>query len=75
MTPLENGGIGKLDYPLLSDLSQDMSKAYNCLITEGGDKGVSLRATYIINTEGELCCYAMNQLPIGRSVDEVLRLV
>jgi len=55
--PLDQGGIGPLKFPLLSDLSHDIGKAYNCLITDGDDKGVHLRATYIINPEGELCCY------------------
>ena len=57
MTKLEDGGIGPLKFPLLSDLSKDISKAYNCLITSGEDAGVTLRATYIISPEGELCCY------------------
>jgi len=49
MTPLEDGGIGELDFPLLSDLTKKVSKAYNCLITKGEDEGVALRATYIID--------------------------
>jgi len=58
MTSLDKGGIGKLKFPLLSDLSHDISKAYNCLITSGEDKGATLRATYIIDPEGTLCCFS-----------------
>jgi len=75
MTKLEDGGIGTLAFPLLSDLTKNISKAYNCLITEGQDAGVSLRATYIIDPKGILCHYSQNQLSVGRSVDEIFRLV
>jgi alkyl hydroperoxide reductase subunit AhpC len=54
MTPLEDGGIGELDFPLLSDLTKNVARAYNCLIPEAG---VALRATYIIDPEGVLRCY------------------
>merc|ERR1712113_1246047 len=74
-TPLEEGGIGPLKFPLLSDLSHDIGKAYNCLIQSGDDAGVHLRATYIINPEGMLCCYQQNMLPIGRNVADIFRLV
>jgi len=57
MTPLEDGGIGELDFPLLSDITKNVAKAYNCLITKGEDEGVALRATYIIDPLGILRCY------------------
>ncbi len=60
MTPMEDGGIGPLKFPLLSDLNHDISKAYECLITSGDDKGVALRATYVISPEGTLLCYSKN---------------
>ncbi len=75
MTKLEDGGIGELDFPLLSDLTKNISKAYNCLITEGNDAGVALRATYIIDPKGNLCHYSQSQLAVGRSVDNIFRLV
>jgi len=60
MTPLEKGGIGPLKFPLLSDLSHEISSAYGCLIKSGDDKGVALRATYVIDPCGNLLCYSMN---------------
>ena len=58
--------------PLLSDLSQDISRAYGCRVDNGG---MSLRATYIIDDKGVLRHLAMNDLPVGRNVDEYIRLV
>ena len=76
MTSLEDGGIGPLKFPLLSDLSHDIGKAYNCLITEGDDKGVALRATFIIDPDGILCHISENQLGVGRDIDQkIIKLV
>ena len=75
MTPMDQGGIGPLKFPLLSDLNHEISTAYNCLIKSGGDKGVALRATYIIDPTGTLCCFSQNQLPVGRNINEIFRLV
>lgn len=61
--------------PLLSDINKEVSRVYKCLIQEGEDRGVALRATFIIDTNGVLRHMSYNDLPIGRNVDEVLRLV
>eukprot|EP00823_Brevimastigomonas_motovehiculus_P002658 TRINITY_DN15_c0_g3_i1.p1 TRINITY_DN15_c0_g3~~TRINITY_DN15_c0_g3_i1.p1 ORF type:complete len:208 (-),score=26.36 TRINITY_DN15_c0_g3_i1:159-782(-) len=71
-TPREKGGLGKLSIPLLSDLTRKISKDYDCLLE---DKGHSCRATYIIDKQGILRHISMNDPPVGRSVDEVYRLV
>jgi len=74
-TPLEKGGLVDLDFPLLSDISKDITKAYQSLIEHGGDKGIALRSTFIIDTNGILRQMSFNDLPVGRNVEEVLRLV
>ena len=45
------GGIGSIKYPLLADINKEIARAYNCLIEEGEDRGVALRATFIIDPE------------------------
>ena len=71
----KKGGLGEMAIPMLSDLSQDISKDYGCLIEDGGDKGVSFRATYIIDDKGILRHMSINDLPVGRNADEFIRLV
>ena len=53
-TPLERGGLGNIKIPLLADINKEISTAYNCLITKGEARGVALRATFIIDTNGVL---------------------
>uniref|UniRef100_A0A0K8TNN6 thioredoxin-dependent peroxiredoxin n=1 Tax=Tabanus bromius TaxID=304241 RepID=A0A0K8TNN6_TABBR len=68
----KNGGVGKLAYPLLADLTKNISRDYDVLLE---DAGISLRGTFIIDKEGILRQYSINDLPVGRSVDEALRLI
>lgn len=71
-TPRTEGGLGKLDIPLLSDLTHAISKDYGVYLEENGH---TLRGLFIIDPEGTLRQITMNDLPVGRSVDETLRLV
>jgi alkyl hydroperoxide reductase subunit AhpC len=64
--------LGVLKHPLLSDMTHDVSDAYGCLIAE---KGITLRATFIIDPEGILRYACYNDLDVGRSVDETLRVL
>ena len=64
-----------MQIPMLSDLSKKISKDYRCLIEEGEDAGVAMRATYIIDDKGILRQKTINDLPVGRNIDEILRLV
>ena len=64
-----------MNIPMLSDLNHQISRDYNCLIEDGNDAGVAMRATYIIDTKGVLRHMAINDLPVGRSADEYIRLV
>ena len=60
----------------MEDISKDICKAYGCLIQNGDNKGVAYRATYIINPDGILVQYSLNQLSVGRNIDnEIFRLV
>merc|ERR1719148_538570 len=65
------GGIGQLDIPLLADVSRSVSKKYGVLL----DAGHSCRGTFIIDPKGVMRHMSMNDPPVGRNVDEVLRLV
>ena len=74
-TPLEKGGLRELKFPLLGDVSKDIAKAYWTLIETGNDKGVTLRSTFIIDRKGTLRHITYSDLPVGRNVDEIVRLV
>merc|ERR1712038_1419000 len=71
-TPRKEGGLGRLDIPLLSDLTHSISKDYGVYLE---DNGHTLRGLFIIDDRGILRQITMNDLPVGRSVDETLRLV
>ncbi|RZC33840.1 peroxiredoxin-2 [Asbolus verrucosus] len=71
-TPKKEGGLGDVKIPLLSDLNHSISKAYGVFLE---DLGHTLRGLFIIDTKGVLRQITMNDLPVGRSVDETLRLV
>nr|YP_009395809.1 2-Cys peroxiredoxin [Herposiphonia versicolor]ARW64789.1 2-Cys peroxiredoxin [Herposiphonia versicolor] len=65
----ESGGVGDLRYPLVSDLSKEISLSFNIL----NDEGKSLRGLFIIDPEGFIQHYLVNSLDVGRNVDETLR--
>ncbi|XP_039261108.1 peroxiredoxin-2-like [Styela clava] len=71
-TARREGGLGKINFPLLSDLTHKISRDYGVLLE---DLGHTLRGLFIIDTQGTLRQITMNDLPVGRSVDETLRLV
>lgn len=64
--------MGDFNYPLLSDMTKDVSWKYNVLLEE---QGISLRGAFIIDPDGVLQCYMVNHLSVGRNVDELLRLL
>jgi len=70
-TPVEKGGIGKIRYPLVSDLTKKISKDYGVLINDA----VALRGLFIMDKELIVRHILINDLPIGRSVDEALRVL
>jgi alkyl hydroperoxide reductase subunit AhpC len=66
------GSLGKMGYPLVSDISHRISRDYGVLLEE---KGISLRGVFLIDPDGNLKSYMVNDLSVGRNVDEVLRLL
>ncbi|GLE04577.1 hypothetical protein PINS_up013546 [Pythium insidiosum] len=74
-TPRKKGGLGEMKIPLIADYNKEIARAYNVVIEEGADAGVALRGAFIIDREGNLRQMTVNDLPVGRNVDEILRLV
>ena len=70
-TSRDEGGLETLNYPLISDLKREISISYNVL----NDEGTALRGLFIINKKGIIQHATINNLPIGRSVDETLRVL
>ncbi|RUM43711.1 MAG: peroxiredoxin [Desulfocapsa sp.] len=70
-TPVNDGGIGNIQYPLVADLDKSISRRYSVLL----DMGVALRGTFLIDREGIIRHAVINDLPLGRSIDEALRMV
>lgn len=68
----DEGGLGEMKIPIIADVTKQISNAYGCLIPGAG---ITFRATYIIDDKGILRHISMNDTPVGRNVDEVLRLV
>lgn len=66
------GSLGQMKYPLISDISHRISRDYGVLLE---DKGISLRGLFIIDPEGNLRSYVVNDLSVGRNVDEVHRVL
>ncbi|XP_020751803.1 peroxiredoxin-4 isoform X3 [Odocoileus virginianus] len=71
-TPRRQGGLGSIRIPLLADLNHQISKDYGVYLE---DSGHTLRGLFIIDDKGILRQITLNDLPVGRSVDETLRLV
>jgi len=70
-TPVNEGGIGKIRYPLVADLDKKISRQYGVLLPAG----IALRGTFLIDKEGIIRHAVINDLPLGRSVEETLRMV
>ena len=87
--PVEKGGIGNVQYPLLSDLDKSISRSYDVLLgttpasvmtdddemetSVGG--GVALRGSFLIDENGVVRHAVLNDLPLGRNIDEMLRMI
>lgn len=74
-TPRSEGGLGDMKIPIIADFSKTVATKYGVLIPDGGDCGVPLRALFIIDPAGNLRQITVNDLPVGRNVDEIIRLV
>jgi peroxiredoxin (alkyl hydroperoxide reductase subunit C) len=70
-TPVEKGGIGQVRYPLVADLTKQIAADYDVLL----DDGVALRGSFLIDTDGTIRHAVINDLPLGRNIDEMLRMI
>ncbi|KAJ1968822.1 peroxiredoxin [Dispira parvispora] len=70
--PRKEGGLGGIDFPVLSDITKKISRDYGVLLE---NDGVALRGLFIIDPKQNVRAVTINDLPIGRSVDETLRVV
>lgn len=70
-TAVNDGGIGQVKYPLVADLTKQIARDYDVLINDS----VALRGTFLIDQEGTVRHQVINDLPLGRNVDEALRMV
>lgn len=71
-TPRRKGGLGHMQIPILADTTKEIAAKYGCLVPQAG---IALRGLYIINPQGVLEQIIVNNMPIGRSVDEAKRLL
>jgi len=70
-TPVANGGIGQVKYTLVADIKHAIAKAYDVEL----DGGVALRGSFLIDRDGIVRHQVVNDLPLGRNIDEMLRLI
>lgn len=70
-TPVSEGGIGPVKFPVVSDLSKSISRSYGILLNES----VALRGTFLIDRKGVVRHMVVNDLPLGRNIDEAVRMV
>lgn len=68
-TPREKGGLGHVSFPMVADLTKQISRDYDVLM----DEAISLRGTFIVDQSGNVRHQLVNDLPLGRNVDETLR--
>ncbi len=71
-TPINQGGIGPVKYTMLADVSHAICRAYDIELEEAG---VALRASFLIDNKGIVRHQVVNDLPLGRNIDEMLRMV
>jgi peroxiredoxin (alkyl hydroperoxide reductase subunit C) len=70
-TPVEKGGLGQVRFPLVADLSKSIARDYYVLV---GD-AVALRGTFLVDKEGIVRHQVVNDLSLGRNIDEAIRMV
>jgi len=70
-TPVNKGGIGRINFPLVADLDKKIAKNYDVLF----GKAVALRGSFLIDAKGIIRHAVINDLPLGRNVDEMIRMV
>ena len=77
-TPVNDGGIGPVPFPLVADMTREISQAYG-ILADSSDSyyplGVSMRATFVIDQAGIVRHQVVNDEPLGRNIDDVVRMV
>jgi len=71
-TPVNNGGIGQVKYPLVADMKHEICRAYD---VEFAAAGVAFRGSFLIDKAGTVRHQVVNDLPLGRNIDEMLRMI
>ncbi len=70
-TPVKKGGIGSINFPLVADLTKNIARDYDVLLNDA----VALRGSFLIDDKGIVRHAVINDLPLGRNVDEMLRMI
>jgi len=70
-TPVDKGGIGRVGYPLVADITKQIARDYDVLL----DEAVALRGSFLIDKDGTIRHAVINDLPLGRNIDEMIRMV
>ena len=71
-TAINDGGIGQVGYALVADVKHDICQAYD---VEHPDAGVAFRGSFLVDTNGMVRHQVVNDLPLGRNIDEMLRMI
>lgn len=70
-TPRAKGGLGKINFPMIADLNKNIARSYDVLL----EAGIALRGLFLIDPSGNIRHATINDLPVGRSVDETIRVI
>lgn len=70
-TPVNQGGIGNVQFPLVADLTKEIARGFDVLF----DEAVALRGSFLLDKDGTVRHAVINDLPLGRNIDEMVRMV
>lgn len=70
-TKVKDGGIGPVSFPLVADITKQIARDYDVLV----DESVALRGSFLIDKDGVVQHQVINNLPLGRNIDEMIRMV
>jgi peroxiredoxin (alkyl hydroperoxide reductase subunit C) len=70
-TPVDNGGIGNIQFPMVADITKSIARSYDVLLNDA----IAFRGTFMIDKKGVVRHQVVNDLPLGRNVDETLRMI
>lgn len=70
-TPINEGGIGRVNFPLVADMKKQWAREFDVLF----DESVALRGSFLLDADGRIRHAVINDLPLGRNIDEMIRMV